>query len=195
MGLFDDVFNVAAGFRAQAFDGLGYEAVWSQLKPWLANISANGVVKWLPKAALQVPCRVPKYQDGIPVGACQHVGLASCLCCGSPVCLTHSFVDAQGEVVCYLCVVKASSAARPFQESPQPPPPPPPPDPAQELRRQANWARMILGIQEGVPWESVKRQHRTLSAQFHPDRPSGNEAKFKDVQKAFEVLRQIYGEK
>jgi len=196
LGLFDDV--LAAGFRSKSsFGGLGYEAVWAQLKPWLANISTTGALKWLPRAAMQMPCSIPEYESGVPVGPCSHFALENCLCCGQPVCLTHAFVDSRGDAVCYLCVVQARGAgagqAGASRQAYQPPPPPPPPPPSAE--QQAWWARGILGVQEGVTWDAIKKQHRALSAQFHPDRPAGNEARFKDVQKAFEILRKTYGEK
>lgn len=189
-----DLFG-KAGFNTQAFGGVGYEAVWAQLKPWLGNVSTNGVLKWLPKAASQMPCQVPEYDQGRPVGPCQFVALEACLGCGRPVCLNHSFVDAQGDAICYLCAVglREGSAGRAQAYEPPPPPPPPPGERAQ-AQQKAWWARGILGVQEGVPWETIKAQHRKLSAQFHPDRPGGDEKRFKDVQMAYDILKKAYGE-
>lgn len=186
---------IGTGFRANGFGGLGYEAVWSQLKPWFGKISTNGVLKWLPKAATQMPCQVPEYDQGVPVGPCLHTALETCLCCQRPVCLHHAFVDSQGEAICYLCAVAMREQ---LGRGPRPEPPrakqPPPPDPRQDAQARAWWARGVLGIQEGVSWADVKVQHRKLSAQYHPDRPGGDESKFKDIQKAFDLLKTVYGE-
>lgn len=201
MGILDDIAGAfsqgAAGFGAQGFGGAGYEAVWSQLKPWFAKISTNGVLKWLPRAATRMPCQVPEYDQGVPVGSCDHVALENCLLCHRPVCLNHAFVDSQGEAICYLCAVTLKQGHAPGQSPPQDPfrgqAAPPPPDAREEARQKAWWARGVLGVQEGVPWEVVKKQHRTLSAQHHPDK-GGDENRFKDVQKAFDMLKLIYGE-
>jgi DnaJ-class molecular chaperone len=56
------------------------------------------------------------------------------------------------------------------------------------------WARTQLGVQEGVPWETIRKQHRALSAKFHPDKPGGDEQRFKDVQNAYDWLKKVYGE-
>jgi preprotein translocase subunit Sec63 len=69
------------------------------------------------------------------------------------------------------------------------------PNPREEAQQRAWWARGVLNIQEGVPWEAVKKQHRTLSAQYHPDNKStGDEQRFKDIQTAYDTLKLIYGE-
>lgn len=200
MGIFDDFARTFAsgGFNPQTFGGPGYEAVWAQLKPWLARISTNGVLRWLPRAASQMPCQIPQYDQGIPVGPCEHTALETSLLCGRPVCLNHSFIDGQqGDAVCYLCIVEAR--ARAAGQAPPPPPPPadeapPPPDARAEAAGKAWWARGVLGVQEGVTWDAVKAQYRKLSAQFHPDRPTGDERRFKDVQTAYTVLKTLYGE-
>ena len=44
-------------------------------------------------------------------------------------------------------------------------------------------------------WTEIKSQYRTLAKQFHPDKPTGNEEKFKLVQGAFEVLEDQYRRK
>jgi hypothetical protein len=184
--------KATSGFGEQAFGGVGYEPVWAQLRPWLGNVSTNGLLKWLPKAAQQLPCQVPEYDQGRPVGPCTFVALEACFGCGRPVCLNHAFVDAQGDAICYLCAVGLRQNAQPTA-SYERPPPPPPQDPREQALKQAWWARGVLGVQEGVPWESIKSQHRKLSAQFHPDR-GGDEKRFKDVQMAYDILKKAYGE-
>lgn len=54
----------------------------------------------------------------------------------------------------------------------------------------------ILGIAKNCPWEEVKRAHRKLAMQYHPDRNIGDaqaETKFKEVQAAYEILMNQYG--
>jgi hypothetical protein len=185
------------GFGAQAFGGIGYEAVWAQLKPWLGNVTTNGVLKWLPKAASRLPCQVPEYENGVPRGACAFVALEACLACGRPVCLNHAFVDAQGDAICYLCAVGLREGGGAAHARPEPPPPGKDERAAQEKAQalaQAWWARGVLGLAEGAAWDAVKSQHRKLSAQYHPDRAGGDEKRFKDVQKAYDILTKAYGE-
>ena len=189
----------SSGFSAQSFAGPGYESVWAQLKPWLGRITTNCVVKWVPRAASQMPCQIPHYDNGLPVGPCANNALESCLVCGKAVCLNHAFVDGQqGDAICYLCVV-AARAGDPKKEAPPPPPPPHEeaqrePDARAEAQAKAWWARGTLGVQEGVSWADVKVQYKKLSSQFHPDRPNGDEQRFKDVQMAYDVLKLVYGE-
>lgn len=200
MGLFEDVAGgFVSGLQSKGFGGIGNEYVWAQLKPWLAKISTNGVLKWLPRAATQMPCQIPDYDQGVPVGPCEFVALDQCLCCSRPVCLNHAFVDSQGDSICYLCAVALRQQGQ-RQGTPATPPrweqqtPPPQPDPEAEAKERAWWARGVLRVQEGVSWEAIRKQHRSLSAQFHPDRPDGDEARFKDVQKAYDMLKKVYGE-
>ncbi len=46
----------------------------------------------------------------------------------------------------------------------------------------------ILGVQKGASPEEVKKAFRTLAHQHHPDKPGGNEAKFKEINEAYQVL-------
>lgn len=46
----------------------------------------------------------------------------------------------------------------------------------------------ILGIERGASEADIKKAYRKLAGQYHPDKPTGDEAKFKDLSEAYEVL-------
>ncbi len=46
----------------------------------------------------------------------------------------------------------------------------------------------ILGLQKGASRDEVKKAFRKLSAQFHPDKKTGDEAKYKEITEAYATL-------
>jgi DnaJ-class molecular chaperone len=46
----------------------------------------------------------------------------------------------------------------------------------------------VLGVPENVTPEQLKKQYRRLSLEYHPDRPTGNATKFKEINEAYETL-------
>ena len=46
----------------------------------------------------------------------------------------------------------------------------------------------ILGIDKNASAEDIKRAYRRLAHQYHPDRPSGDEKKFKEINEAYQTL-------
>ena len=46
----------------------------------------------------------------------------------------------------------------------------------------------VLGVKPNATPEQIKKQYRKLSLEFHPDRPNGNPAKFKEINEAYEHL-------
>jgi molecular chaperone DnaJ len=46
----------------------------------------------------------------------------------------------------------------------------------------------ILGVAKTASEEEVKKAYRTLAHQHHPDKAGGNEAKFKEINEAYQVL-------
>jgi len=56
-----------------------------------------------------------------------------------------------------------------------------------------------LNIEKSASATEIKKAFRKLSRKYHPDRPNGDEAKFKEIQEAYEVLsdtqkRELYDE-
>jgi len=46
----------------------------------------------------------------------------------------------------------------------------------------------ILGVTKTATEEDIKKAYRKLAHQYHPDKPSGNESKFKEVNEAYQIL-------
>lgn len=46
----------------------------------------------------------------------------------------------------------------------------------------------ILGIQQNATEEEIKKAYHRLAHQYHPDRPSGDEKKFKEINEAYQIL-------
>ncbi len=47
----------------------------------------------------------------------------------------------------------------------------------------------ILGVSKSASADEIKKAFRRLAIQYHPDKSSGDEAKFKEVNEAYEVLK------
>jgi curved DNA-binding protein len=46
----------------------------------------------------------------------------------------------------------------------------------------------ILEVEKSATQDEIKKSFRKLAAKYHPDKPTGNEVKFKDISEAYEVL-------
>ena len=46
----------------------------------------------------------------------------------------------------------------------------------------------ILGVSRTASDEEIKKAYKKMSMKYHPDRPAGDEEKFKDINKAYEIL-------
>src|SRR6266576_4303070 len=47
----------------------------------------------------------------------------------------------------------------------------------------------ILGVSKSASADEIKKAFRRLAIQYHPDKESGDEAKFKEVNEAYEILK------
>src|ERR1035437_10001094 len=46
----------------------------------------------------------------------------------------------------------------------------------------------ILGVNKGAPKDEIKKAFYKLAHKYHPDKKEGNEAKFKEINEAYQVL-------
>ena len=46
----------------------------------------------------------------------------------------------------------------------------------------------ILGVDRNATEKEIKKAYRKLALENHPDKPTGNEEKFKKISEAYEVL-------
>src|SRR3989344_9631537 len=47
----------------------------------------------------------------------------------------------------------------------------------------------ILGVNKTASADELKKAYRRLAIQYHPDKDGGDESKFKEVNEAYEVLK------
>jgi hypothetical protein len=211
---FGDILGQMFSGLAGGQDGV-HTRIWGELKPWLMNLGPAASRKWIPRIAGGESCEVPEMQRGRKVGDCQNFGIAVCAVCRRPVCLQHAHIDQYADAICYVCVAdavrvvpqvqrdrargtgEAPPRQRPHQHQHEAPPQPKPgPSPEQVLS-----ALKVLGLKPGARIEAVRAAHRKLSAANHPDKKRtaetkrAAEARFVEIQKAFEILKTVMGEK
>lgn len=46
----------------------------------------------------------------------------------------------------------------------------------------------ILGLTKTATSEDIKKAYKTLALRYHPDKPTGDEAKFKEISEAYSIL-------
>lgn len=185
--LLEALSRVAVSFH-QAAPGFSGK-LWTELHPWLSQLMLNAAPKWLPRLTFGFPCRVPQYQQGQPMGPCQHHAVAVCDVCGQSCCLYHARIDMLGDAICYPCIAAAVRRARGEAE------------PEADLA----WACKTLRIKPLLrtpaevvaAWDKIHAAHRKLCAKYHSDKyqqqPAAKkaqaEARFKEIRRAFDLLK------
>jgi len=172
----------------QGAPGGVHRRVWEELSPWLGQLAGHAAKNWVPRLAAGNPCQIPLMQNGVAVGPCRGKAIAACLVCGRPVCLSHAFVDKYGEAVCYLCVASSAAGAAPAE---------PPVDASAAQEAAVAAARRLLRLKRSATLEEARAAWRKLSGKHHPDRfpeakKAEQEAKFKEIQHAWDVLQVWY---
>lgn len=171
----------------QSSPGSVHRQIWAELGPWLRSLTVEAAPKWLGQLAQRQACHVGPIEYG-RVQPCRHNAVALCAICHQGTCLEHAFIDHTGDAICYVC---ASAAVG--HTAPRTPPREPPR--AVDGNKELLWARRLLKVNANATLEELKVQHRALSKRYHPDRYQGErekanaERRFKDVQRAFELLQ------
>lgn len=206
-----------ADFLGQMFGGLAggqdgvHTQIWRDLKPWLANLGPSAARKWIPRIHSGELCTVPVLQHGKLAGDCVNLGVTLCVICKQPACLQHAHIDQYADAICYRCVGDAAEVVPPLQRerarargAPPPrqqqhqPPPQQKPGPTPE---QIMASLRTLKLKPGATFDEVRAAHRKLLALNHPDKKrtakekAAAQARFLEVQRAFEILKLVMAEK
>src|SRR5580700_7123063 len=48
----------------------------------------------------------------------------------------------------------------------------------------------VLGVNKGASADEIKKAFRQKAVQYHPDKAGGDEARFKEVNEAYEILKE-----
>jgi hypothetical protein len=196
--------------------------VWNELKPWVGSLGQSAMRKWIPRIQGGDMCEIPIMQRGRVVGECDHLGMAECEICHRPVCLSHALIDQDANAICFICMSDARQTVPIFQrdrarqqqdgaktrsqqerqqerdqqrQQQNPHGGKQPPNALQVLE-----ALTRLELKPGATWTEILAAHRRLSARFHPDRGKTAKekaklnTKFVEVQKARDLLKQVYPE-
>lgn len=197
--------RLATGFQGAPAGMSG--RLWDELRPWLRDFAVNAAPKWVPRLAFGFPCAVPIYQGGQPKGPCPGAAGGVCAACGRAMCVNHAVLDRFGDGLCYLCFAESVERARGAGTAP------PNGGPSQHTGSNGQrpgrapssddlaWARRMLNVTADATLEEIRGAHRKESAKWHPDRHKGPKAKekaeqkFKDVQRAFDLLKRQHEHK
>lgn len=179
--------------RLQQAPGQVHVRVWQELSPWIRDLVGRASLKWVERLGAGEPCHIVT-QDPAPARRCTNAAIAHCIACRRATCLRHSFVDGSGEAICFACVSGV------LHERGAPPPPHSNGAARKPREDELRAARKLLKVGVNASWDDVRAQYRKLSAKWHPDRVQGEaakvkaEAKFKEIQNAYDVLKREYGQ-
>jgi len=174
--------------------------IWQELSPWIGTFTASAAAKFLPYLSEGKPCSVLVIGRGSPLPCTNHA-IAACEACGRAACVHHCMLDQHGSVVCYHCVteiMRLKRGAMPPGSAPGPTADRQAPVPDELRAERVKRALAVLGLRNGVSWDDIKRRHRKLCAEHHPDKHRSPEAKkvhearYKEVSAAFMDLERFY---
>lgn len=171
------ISRLAIGFQT-APEGT-HRRVWSELAPWFRNLVVQAGPKWLPRMGMGLPCHIVAL-EGVPA-PCRNAAVAGCIICHQPTCLAHSFVNAAGETICYGCGARMAALVDDQRNQAE----------RQRTERAAKLrhAREVLGVDAAATWKTIHAAYRRCAKAAHPDR-GGTEEKFKEVQEAYNLLKE-----
>lgn len=169
----------------QAIAGPRREAL-NQLRQFGTHFARNALGKW----------RDDLGRQRCVMGGCEGEAVLLCMACLKPVCLAHIHMSHRAEGICDQCVRQVLQAhGRPCGA----------PGWGGQTRApgelEIRQALRKLGLTKSATLEEIHKAHRKLAAQFHPDRGTTDqeraelEAKAKDINAAYEMLRTSYERK
>lgn len=132
-----DILQFVQGLQAGGRVNVSANAlrILEQLQPWALDLARNAAPKWLIGFGADTGCSVP-FPNGMP---CRDEAISPCIHCGRPSCISHGFIDREGDLICYPCV--ASFLARGASPAPGAGPGVPPPGPEAYAGEERHWHR------------------------------------------------------
>lgn len=137
---------------------------------WVGNVSKHIMERWRPVVASRIRCGMQPRVNGVPV-RCGEAAIGACVFCGDPVCLHHTLIDEQANLLCHKCLFLAAKA---LNITPRQPGEPPKPPPSREDMREEKTLRKkylrTLGLEDPITEEELNETFRELMKENHPDR-------------------------
>lgn len=163
---------------------------------WLERVQVKSFEKWYPDNLL-LQCAVSTSST-----RCRAKAAGPCSCCGRPVCLQHSMVSMDADLMCAPCFAVARQHAKPFASGETGQDPDRSPfaqavDPDNELAL-AN-AYRVLRVKPDVSDEELRKAYKMKLKASHPDQKRTAEAKqraetkFKDIRAAWDIICKARG--
>lgn len=175
--------------------------IWAELSPWIGTFTASAAAKFLPYLSDAKPCTVLVLGMGAPPKPCTNHAIGACEACGRASCVHHAMLDQHGSLICYHCVaeiMRLKRGAIPPGAAPGPTADRQPPVPDELRAERVKRALAVLGLKHGASWDDIRRRHRKLLAEHHPDKQRTPEAKhvhekrYKEVSAALMDLERFY---
>lgn len=154
---------------------------------WLERVQLRSMDKWFNRR-ISVRCSVVS-----PVGACRARAAGACACCGRPVCLQHSMISMDADLLCAPCFAVARKHADRFEPEPEPKAAPEPEQP--DLDK----ACRVLGVDLDASEEHVRKVYKEKLRRNHPDGKKSAAAKaraesrFKEIRAAWDTIAKTRG--